>query len=138
LVEQQRYQQQQKRIDNKLKKLGGAKEEDVLKKIGKKKKVIGEGEGDGRKEVRDGEGRRGRARAGVNDKRRTRYARTSPTHMEGVPWWVVSSLFLLWRKRFKFLAKLPPFFKNNSPKFPLIFGQRVASYGEICVNLCGG
>lgn len=94
--------------------------------------MVGAGEGDARKEERDGEGLRGRAR--VNDKRRTRYARISPTHMEGVPWWVVGSLFLLWRKRLKFLAKLPCLFKNNSPKFPFIFGEGVASYGEICVN----
>jgi hypothetical protein len=34
----------------------------MLKKIGKKEKVIDAGEGDGRKEVRDGEGRRGGGR----------------------------------------------------------------------------
>jgi len=50
---------------------------------------------------------------------------------------VVGSLFLLWRQRLKFLAKLSLFFKNNSPRFTLIFGERVASYGEISVNLCG-
>jgi len=50
---------------------------------------------------------------------------------------VVGSLFLLWRQRLKFLAKLSLFFKNNSPRFTLIFGECVASYGEISVNLCG-
>jgi hypothetical protein len=41
--------------------------------------------------------------------------------MKGVPWWVVGSLFLLWRQRLKFLAKLPLFnskiIRQNSPLF---------------------
>jgi len=40
------------------------------RKLARRKKVVGAGEGDARKEVRDGEGLWGRA--GVNDKRRTR------------------------------------------------------------------
>ncbi len=71
--------------------------------------------------MRDGEGLRGRA--GVNDKRRTRYARISPTHMEGVPWWVVGSLFLLWRKRLKFLAKLAFFSERIRQNSPLFLGR---------------
>jgi hypothetical protein len=45
---------------------------------------------------------------------------------------------------FSFMAKTSQisgetclFFRKNSPKFPFIFGEGVASYDEICVNLCG-
>jgi hypothetical protein len=49
--------------------------------------------------------------------------------MEGVPWWVVGSLFLLWRKSLKFLAKLPLFFQEEFAKIPPYF------WGA-CLQLC--
>jgi hypothetical protein len=42
--------------------------------------------------------------------------------MEGVPSWVDGqSFFLLWRKRLKFLAKLPLFFQKKFAKTPPYF-----------------
>jgi hypothetical protein len=60
--------------------------------------------------------------------------------MEGVPWWVVvgGQSFSFMAKTSQISGETSPFFKKEFAKIPPYFGERVASYGEICVNLCGG